>query len=203
MQKRPEGVPRYRSGPYGASNSKVKMIKKFGDMVITIRCLAQSDLKWPERFQDYVNSLIEEEAKILMKTKKTEKEEKKWLKERVDSIRKGKSVSLVAEHNKIVVGVASIDLERERQSHIGDFSISVRSGYRGIGLGTCLIKEVLGLARKDLKPKPRIIRLGVFANNAPAINLYKKMGFRQVAKIPDQLEFQKKLIDEIIMLLYL
>jgi len=51
-----------------------------------------------------------------------------------------------------------------------------------------------------LKPKPKIIRLNVFPTNKPAISLYRKFGFKKVAKIPKQISYLGKLIDEIIML---
>jgi ribosomal protein S18 acetylase RimI-like enzyme len=43
--------------------------------------------------------------------------------------------------------------------------------------------------------------LSVFSTNKPAIGLYKKYGFKTVTKIPKQIQYQGKLIDEIIMLL--
>ena len=42
---------------------------------------------------------------------------------------------ILKEANKIV-GLASIKLEIERQDHIGDLAISIRQGYRKIGLGS-------------------------------------------------------------------
>lgn len=65
------------------------------------------------------------------------------------------------------------------------------------------MRETIKLAKKELKPKPRIIRLSVFANNKPAIGLYRKIGFKKVASVPKQLQYKGRLIDEIIMLLYL
>jgi len=86
-----------------------------------------------------------------------------------------------------------------RQSHVGEFGISVRKEYRGIGLGKYLMKTTLKLAKKRLKAK--IIRLSVFENNRVAQNLYKKFGFKKVAKIPKQIQYKRKLISEIVMVL--
>ncbi|PIV12707.1 MAG: GNAT family N-acetyltransferase, partial [Candidatus Nealsonbacteria bacterium CG03_land_8_20_14_0_80_36_12] len=49
--------------------------------------------------------------------------------------------------------------------------------------------------------KPKIIRLSVFPTNKAAIGLYKKLGFKKVAKISKQIQYKGKLVDEIIMLL--
>jgi len=59
------------------------------------------------------------------------------------------------------------------------------------------------LAKKDLKPKPKIMKLTVFENNLPAIRLYKKMGFKRVARIPDELQYKGELIAHLVMLKYL
>ena len=71
------------------------------------------------------------------------------------------------------------------------------------GLGYLEDIEIIKLAKKDLKPKPKIIRLGVFPTNKPAISLYKKLGFKKVARVPRQFQYKGKLVDEIIMLLSL
>ncbi len=72
-----------------------------------------------------------------------------------------------------------------------------------MGLGKFLTQEVIKLAKKELKPAPKIIKLEVYVNNKPAIGLYKKMGFKIVAKIPKQIQYKGKLIGEYIMLKYL
>jgi len=74
--------------------------------------------------------------------------------------------------------------------------------YLSVG-GLDFGKEILKLAKKELKPKPKIIRLSVFSTNKPAISLYKKIGFKIVAKIPKQISYKGKFIDEVIMLLCL
>ena len=49
---------------------------------------------------------------------------------------------------------------------------------RNQGLQTLLIKELLGLARKELKP----ILLEVHEENYGAIRLYKQLGFREISR---------------------
>ncbi len=177
--------------------------KIFGDKKLTIRKLSKKDLRNVKKFQDFINSLVAEEAQINVNKMKSLKEEKKWLKEELQKIKNKKRVSLVAESDNKVVGTTGIDLSWGRQSHIGNFGISIRNGYRRIGLGKYLTKEIIKLAKKELKPKPKIIRLGAMSINKPALVLYKKFGFKKVAKIPKQLEYKGKLMDEIIMLLEL
>lgn len=60
--------------------------------------------------------------------------------------------------------------------------------------------EVLKLAKKELRPRPKIIKLSVYSKNKIAQNLYKKFGFKKVAKIPKQFQYKGKLLDEVIMI---
>jgi RimJ/RimL family protein N-acetyltransferase len=175
--------------------------KIFNGKEIKIRELSSKDLKRVKDFLDYINSLIEEEAMILMKQKKTLKEEKEWLKNELKEIGKRKRITLVAEDKGEIVGICSCHLRTERQSHVGEIGIAVRKEYRGIGLGNFLLNEILKFAKRKLKPK--IFRLSVYEGNEIAQNLYKKFGFKKVAKIPKQVQYKGKLISEIIMILEL
>ncbi len=176
------------------------MQKDFKGKIIEIRKFSKKDVKRARDFMVFINSLIEEEAKLLLSRKQTLKDEEKWLKEREDSIKKKKEFLVIAEHNEKIIGTASVRLRRERESHVGEFGISIIDGYRRIGLGRFLMNEVINLAKKESKDDIKIVRLSVFSNNKPAIALYEKMGFKMVAKIPKQLQYKKRLIDEIIML---
>lgn len=178
-------------------------LKVFDKKKIKIKKLSQKDIKRFKEFQDYINSLIGEGVKILLNQKLTLKEEKRWLRDTFKQVKKHKKVFIIAEHNNQIVGEAGIDLDRDRRSHIGNFGISIKKDYRGIGLGEYLMGEILKLAEKELDPKPKIIRLSVFANNKPAISLYRKYGFKKVAAIPKQMQYKGKLVSEVIMLFYL
>jgi len=178
-------------------------IKIFNGKKITIRPLLKKDLKLPEKFRKFINSLITENAQVAFNKKLSLKEERIFLKNTLSQIKKRFGVFIVAEHNKIVVGTASITLKGNRQNHVGEYGITVRKDYRGIGLGGYLTEEIIKLSQKQLKPTPKIIRLSVFSTNKPAINLYKKHGFKKVAEIPNQMEYNGKLVGETIMLLRL
>jgi len=167
---------------------------------IRIENLSRKDLKLVKSFLDYINSLIEENAQISFNKKFSLKEERKWIEEEVKNIKKKKEIVLVAKDKNKVVGITNIQLRRGRQDHVGELGISVRKEYRGMGLGRYLMREILKLAKKELKPKPKIIRLSVFSTNKIAQNLYRKMGFKIVAKVPKQVQYKGKLVDEIIMI---
>lgn len=178
-------------------------VKTFGDKKITIRTITRADLKNVKKFQVFSNSLIGEEAKILMNEKLTLKDEADFLERNLKGAKNKTRVYLVAEYKNKIIGAADVNLFRWRSNHMGGFGIMIIDEYRGIGLGKYLMAEIIKLAKKELKPKLKIIKLEVYANNTPAIGLYKKMGFKVVAKIPKQIQWKGKLIDELVMLKYL
>jgi len=176
-------------------------VKVFDGKKIKIRKISKSDLKKVKKFQEFINSLIEEKVFIQQNKKFNLKEEIAWLKEKIKKIKEKKAVILIAEHENKIVGSAEIKLDWGRQEHIGHYGIAIRKEYRKMGLGTYLTKEILKLAKKELKPSPKIIRLSVYSPNKIAIKLYKKFGFKEVARIPKQGKFKNKLVSETIMLL--
>lgn len=173
--------------------------KTFGDKKITVRKLSPSDINHPEKFQEHINSFLKEDAMLLMKTKKSKKDEIEWTKGRIKEVKQKKTVYLIAESNGKIIGACHIALCRERKDHLGEFGIAIKQGFRGMGLGKYLMENLIKMAKNELKPNPKIIELGVYECNNPAIALYKKMGFKIVAKIPNRIQYKGKLITEIIM----
>ena len=159
----------------------------FNNKKIKIREISKEDLKNVKKFQDFINSL----------------EEIAWLKEKLNQIKTKRVVALIAEDKNKIISSVDIKLGWGRENHVGHYGIAVRKGYRNIGLGTYLTKEVIKLAKNKLKPRPKIIRLSVYSINKPAIEFYRNLGFREVAKIPKQGEIKGKLVTEVIMLLEL
>lgn len=59
--------------------------------------------------------------------------------------------------------------------HSGTLGMGVLKKYRGLGIGQKLTEQTISLARQQGLER---IELEVFSSNIPAINLYKKLGFR-------------------------
>ena len=157
------------------------------------------ELKSAKEYLDFINSLIDEDAKILMNVKQTLKDEKDFLFRAIKSTKSKKKVFIIAKDGKKVVANTSIEMGVYRRNHIGKFGIAIRNGYRGIGLGKYIMAEVLKLAKKEL-PGLKIFLLEVYENNKPAIALYKKMGFKVVGHIPKQVQHKGKIIGEYMMI---
>ena len=167
---------------------------------LTISPFSAKDLKCAKEYKDFINSLIKENAKILMNVPQTLKDEEGWVVSTLKRVKAKKKVYLITRDGDKVVANTSIEIGPYKRNHIGKFAIGIREGYRGIGLGTHIMGEIMKLAKKELNPKPKIFQLEVYENNKPAIGLYKKMGFKIVGKIPKQIQHGKKLIAEYIMI---
>ena len=74
------------------------------------------------------------------------------------------------------------------------FGIIVDEAYRGKGLGSKLMENLLKLAQQE---NVREIFLTVLSDNVKAIQLYEKHGFKKVGKTIDQ--WRRKTFQSIIM----
>lgn len=177
------------------------IIKNFGGKQITIRELKKGDLKIAHKFVDFVNSLVAEDAKISTREKITLKEGKAHLLDNINEQASRRRVYLMAECDGMIVGMTGVEQLTKRSDHIGQLGIMIRDGYRGLGLGKFLMKEIIKLAKKEIRPKPKMIRLFVYVNNKPAVSLYKKIGFKKMATLQKHVQYKGELIGEHVMVL--
>ena len=106
----------------------------------------------------------------------------------------------MAEVDGKVVASAEIAKRRGHQKHVGVLGIAVKSGYRRLGIATKLMEALLQEAkRQGLK----VIILDVYEKNLPALNLYRKMGFKEVGRIPKAIFWKGEYIDDVKMTLIL
>jgi len=174
--------------------------KIFGDKKIIISPLSSKDLKCAKEYMDFINELIEEDAKIFMDVKQNMKDEKTWVENSVKQVKNKEKVFLIARDRKKIAGNVSFGMLSFRKNHIATMGLAIAKPYRGLGLGKYLVTEIMKLAKKELKPNPKIFQLEAYENNTPAISLYKKMGFKIVAKIPKQMQWKGKFVGKVIMM---
>ena len=130
---------------------------------------------------EFINSLVEEGADILRSSKVTRSEEAEWLGNRLACVDKGELIDAVAEVDGTVIANSEVDKRSDIMSHVGVLGIGIKQGYRGIGVGTQLMKTLIDESKKaGLK----ILVLDHFATNKTARQLYEKMGFKEAGKIP-------------------
>ncbi|MFA6189961.1 MAG: GNAT family N-acetyltransferase [Candidatus Staskawiczbacteria bacterium] len=174
--------------------------KIFGDKKLTISPMSVKDLKCAKEYMDFINELIVEDAKLLMNVKQSIKDEQGWVEKVVKQVKNKQKVFLIAHDGKKIAGNVSFEMLTFRKNHIARMGIAIAKEHRGAGLGKYLVTEIIKLAKRELKPTPKFLQLEVYENNKPAIALYKKMGFKIVAKIPKQMQWKGKLVGEYIMM---
>ncbi len=83
---------------------------------------------------------------------------------------------LIVDIDGEIVSVSNVECgEKKRNQHVGQIGLSIRKEYRGLGLGTAIMKTMIDWATAH--PVIEKLALGVWSANEPAIGLYKKMGF--------------------------
>lgn len=160
---------------------------------VTLRAPRWSDL---DDMLEFINSLVEEEADIMIDTKQTRESEVEWLARLLTGVEKDEKAVVVAEVDGRFVGQTEVSTKGGRSRHVGVLGIALGDGYRDIGIGTELMKEAENQARRlELK----IIQLGVFATNERAIHVYEKIGYVEVGSWPRAVLKDGAYIDEIMM----
>ena len=92
-------------------------------------------------------------------------------------------IELVAVVDGKVVGVAGIEAvgTKYKVKHRAEFGISVIKEYCGLGIGEALLRACVECAKKAGYVQ---LELNTVSYNVPAINLYKKLGFKEFGRNP-------------------
>ena len=73
-----------------------------------------------------------------------------------------------------------------RNSHCVALGIALLEEYTGFGLGTLLMSEVVNIAREN---NFEYAKLNVISINNRAINLYKKLGFKECGRLENAVKY--------------
>lgn len=83
--------------------------------------------------------------------------------------------SLVAVMGTEIIGTAGLERFAGRRAHVGSIGMGVHDAWTAQGIGTALLAALVDLADGWLGL--RRLELAVFADNAPALALYRRFGF--------------------------
>jgi ribosomal protein S18 acetylase RimI-like enzyme len=107
----------------------------------------------------------------------------------------------VAEISGHLSGLISLARGRwAKDAHQAGLAMSCLPDCREVGLGRALLVRGIAWARSA---GVRKLTLEVFATNDRAIGLYRKMGFEEEARLRGQYLIDEKLVDEVLMALWL
>lgn len=152
---------------------------------------------------DFINPFVAEPMSGLLINKRVRlKEEKAWLKGWLADIRSRKGVMLLVEEDGRIRGNCTVIRLVWKSSHMADAGIALSKDVRGRGIGEALLRETIELARKRMRGL-EMIQLKAFGYNERALELYRKLGFAVVGRIPRANKEGKDYYDDVLMVKYL
>jgi RimJ/RimL family protein N-acetyltransferase len=145
----------------------------------------------------HINRMVAQRTCINMQKRLTLAAERAWLRASIARNRSGPGCGLLVVVDGEIVGGAGITPgPMEGNRHVATLGIGFHK-CRGMGIGTRVMKLLERLARERLGVT--LLRLSVFSGNAGARRLYRRLGFRQVGRVPRGVRHYGKHMDEIIM----
>jgi RimJ/RimL family protein N-acetyltransferase len=169
-----------------------KFVAKDGRKVI-LRTPKWEDL---DDMLEFICSLVDESADIMMNKKPTRQDEAEWLGRLLANLENDKDFALVAEVNGKVVANSELSRKSGYATHVGEIGIAIRAGYRDVGIGTEMLKTLIAHG-KEIGLK--VVKLSVFSSNPRAKHVYEKVGFRETGRVPKEFFKDGKYADEILM----
>lgn len=148
----------------------------------------------------FINTVIAEHTFIGTTEPKSLKEEKQFVRSRIQQLKNQDGIFITAWVGTQLVGTAGIDRQGQHKTtaHIGTFGISVAKKFRSQGVGQQLALVILDAAKTGI-PGIKIVDLKVFAVNKVALGLYKKLGFKAHGRLPQGLYHRGKYLDDVMM----
>jgi RimJ/RimL family protein N-acetyltransferase len=150
-------------------------------------------------FQRFINTLTREGTYLLVDKPITLKEEKQWLKTQVTEQRKGKQIYLKALVDGRLIGNCFAKPGFGRNHGNVNLGIAIAKKWRGKGVGYILLNELI--QRSEKKWHPKNIYLHVVSANTKACQLYESLSFRKIALLPQWFEYNKRYLDEYLLVL--
>ncbi len=102
------------------------------------------------------------------------------------------NVQYLAKVDGEIIGVASLNRKPRRMSHRGELGISLKKAWWGCGAASALMEAILAFAKENGFEQ---LNLEVRSDNARAIRLYEKFGFRKLCTFPDFFKLNGEYID--------
>lgn len=104
---------------------------------------------------------------------------------------------VISEIGGQIISMSDVEAgHRKRNRHVGQLGISILPEYRGLGLGTAMMETMIEWTQKH--PTIEKLALGVWAQNEPAIGLYRKMGFIEEGHRPKEVKYADGSYDDMV-----
>jgi L-amino acid N-acyltransferase YncA len=159
----------------------------------TIRIMGPADL---DKIVEFAKDLPADDLLFL----RTDITDRNAVKEWVDNIKHGHTVTLLAEIDGELVAYASVHLEQARWTRrVGEIRVMTSSRYRGAGLGRRLVAEVFDLARSLGLKK---ITAQMTTEQTAARAAFEHLGFQVEAMLSDWVEDRRGRSRDLLIMTY-
>lgn len=153
-----------------------KNVKLKDGTEIVLRQLKKKDRN---RLTVFFRSLPKED-RIYLRVDITDKE---TIKQIIKSSKLGESRRIIALDNDNIIAAGLLELEKRKwKKHFGEIRLLVSKSYRRKGLGMLLARELYLLA---ISEKVEDIIVKMMKPQVAAIDIFKRMGFKEEAVLPD------------------
>ncbi|MBN2211828.1 MAG: GNAT family N-acetyltransferase [Sedimentisphaerales bacterium] len=115
---------------------------------------------------------------------KTVEEEKQWIQEHLDDSGK---LLLAAKRAGLLAGLLGVaQYPQKRRRHVAMMHLSVQPDVRRLGIASALMQTAIDWATRH--PELEKLTLAVFADNVPALGLYRKFRFWEEGRRPREIK---------------
>jgi ribosomal protein S18 acetylase RimI-like enzyme len=151
------------------------------------------------QFMKLINDIVDEPSSgIMMDRHSSPEDERKWVRARMEGIRRRRLVMLTAVADGTIKGNCDIVMGGWKKAHRGVLGIVLAKDLRGKGVGEALMRRTIELAERRLKGL-EFVDLSVLDYNRRAMSLYAKVGFIEIARIPKGIKEGRRYYDELLM----
>lgn len=172
-----------------------KKVKLRNGKSVTISYLSRKDSV--REILRYINRFVAEGSHLGFDKKFTLKEESRWKKDKLALMKKGDAFVIIARIDGRIASIAEARRGNFKERNNVGCGIGVTKECRRLGLGEIMLRRLIIIAKKKMKPKN--IYLTVDEPNRPARLLYKKLGFREIARFRGWVLHKGKYIDKLFM----
>jgi len=154
-------------------------LKLQGDRAVKLRLMEANDL---DKMLDFSANLPADDLLFL----RTDITDRNVVKQWIDNIKHGHTVTLLAEIDGEIAAYASVHMDQARWTRrVGEIRINASSRFRGLGLGRRLAAEIFDLARSLGLKK---ITAQMTTDQTAARAAFERLGFQVEAVLTDWVE---------------
>ena len=160
---------------------------------VTIRLMEPTDV---DKIVEFAKDLPSDDLLFL----RTDITDRNVVKNWVDNIKHGHTITLMAEIDNELAAYASVHLEQARWTRrVGEIRVMTSSRYRGAGLGRRLVAEIFDLAR-SLGLKKIVAQMTT--EQTAARSAFEKLGFQVEAMLSDWVEDRRGRSRDLLIMTY-